>query len=42
MIHEVAVKEDCESAIEAYRRIDRAIDDLHDILEIVADGKEIE
>ncbi|MHB1641405.1 MAG: hypothetical protein ACYCS8_01935 [Acidithiobacillus sp.] len=41
VIHEVAAKEDCESAIEAYRRIYRAIDDLQDILDIITEQEKL-
>lgn len=41
VIHEVADSEDCDSVKEAYDRINRATEDLYDILKIITDGKEI-
>ena len=40
VIREISGREGCESVNEAYERIDCAADDLHDILEIIADWKE--
>lgn len=41
VVREISGSEFCESISEAYERINRAADDLYDILEIIADWKEI-